>query len=1093
MYGVFNEVGVSDLKFMGSNATMLVLTNNNITGSWFSLNNSTSVSFCGLTLITHSSLSLISLINVSSVEMTNMKMEGNVCSNLFTLMKSTGYFQIQNLSILMSSTNGCSCSVHMTQFKDISGLISISGSKYHYKGFQLLPILAIDVKYGKVETVSVIDTEIHMATVSFDYSTDDIGLSSIKNDSVLLLDNVLINSSYISGLRIQTINSVAPSNIIIINTTIERVNGTALFLRLDSYSQLSTVIRNSEFSWNNGQEEHEIALVIIGVQSSHHVEVELDSVTISSNGYFRGDTTMIDTVDVLMTNCSFTNNAGTALFLHYSTLTCFGYSKFIGNLAYEAAGISIGEGSRIEANSSDTVLMFVNNTANDTGGAIFLRIDPASFIRLINHNMYAWCFVPEHPPLFYFQNNIAKDGGDNIFGVNFEFKSSSYLHHQYYCIDVIQNMSTFASKSVSSIASLPMRVCLCGDDGRPRCLEYERNMSIYPGQTVHIQAVTVGEQFGTSRGSVYAQILNKSSSTTIPTEYKVQTVGIRNCTNSTNTLTYKLATAVSETIVLRADNFVVSEFVDKTEIDACIAEYRRNLENTSVVVPRKLVTLSVFVTLNTLACPLGFSLHKSGCECATILQNNVGRYKVSCSIDTHTISREYSVWVDATNTSVSYSSKCSLLYCNPILLQVNLSRPDGSDVQCLHHRSGVLCGGCQKNYSLAIGSSNCLPNCSNQYLFLLAVFAVAGVMLVLFIKYLNLTITQGFISGLIVYANIVQTNKAVLLSFNDLGVRVFATVIAWFNLDFGIETCFLKSMDMFTKTCLQFAFPLYLWILAGGIILACRCSQLVTRFFGNNAVHVLATIFLLSYNKLLRIITTVYSATTIQVESEHIIREEFVWAYDGNLPYLGRQHAILFAISTAVFLILWLPFTVLILLGPWLQRYNHLRGLRWLGKLQPLFDAYYGPLKDRRHYWVGILLLARVCVIFPAADPLASDEGSLLTIICVVTLLLLLLLLFGKVYRKYYISVFEVTSYVNILFFAVLSFYFVSAGGKQEIAVYISGAIFMFCFIFVLIIQCFALLKQKSICGNRKDAYATVTIKGDDELPDLVIDDRSQC
>jgi hypothetical protein len=344
-----------------------------------------------------------------------------------------------------------------------------------------------------------------------------------------------------------------------------------------------------------------------------------------------------------------------------------------------------------------------------------------------------------------------------------------------------------------------------------------------------------------------------------------------------------------------------------------------------------------------------------------VFLNNSEKYRVSCNIDTQIIERQYSVWIDATT---SYSKQCPLVYCNPDFLQVNLSNVDGADVQCLHHRSGVLCGECRKNYSLAIGSSNCLANCSNRYLSLLAVFAVAGVLLVLAIKYLNLTVTQGLISGLLLYANIVQTNKAALLSSNELGVSAFATVIAWFNLDFGIETCFSESLDMYTKTWLQFAFPLYRWILAGAIILACRYSHSVTKLFGNNAVHVLATIFLLSYNKLLRVIITVYTVTMIKVQREtKEIENKYVWAYDGNIPYLGSKHAILFAVSTAVFLALWLPFTVLVLLGHWLQRYNHLKGLRWLGKLRPLFDAYYGPLNDNRRYWVGILLLARVCVI----------------------------------------------------------------------------------------------------------------------------------
>ena len=337
------------------------------------------------------------------------------------------------------------------------------------------------------------------------------------------------------------------------------------------------------------------------------------------------------------------------------------------------------------------------------------------------------------------------------------------------------------------------------------------------------------------------------------------------------------------------------------------------------------------------------------------------------------------------------------------------------------------------------------------------------------------------------YANIVQTDKAVLLSSNEPGVRVFSTVIAWFNLDLGMESCFSESLDMYTKTWLQFCFPLYLWVLAGGIILACRYSQLVTRFFGNNAIHVLATVFLLSYHKLLRVMIMVYSATSVQVQGEHL-QDAVVRTY-GNIPYLGTQHTILFAVSTAVFLILWLPFTFLILLGHWLQKYNHLRGLKWLGKLKPLFDAYYGPLKDRHRYWVGVLLLARVCVIFPAADPLASSEGSLLTIMFVSFVLLLLLLVFGKVYRKYYISLFEVVSLVNLILLAVLSLYYSSIGGRQEIAVYVSAGIFLTCFSFAIGFQFYVTRVQSYLtcCRNGRDGYVPI----DGRLPDLIIDDRS--
>ena len=69
------------------------------------------------------------------------------------------------------------------------------------------------------------------------------------------------------------------------------------------------------------------------------------------------------------------------------------------------------------------------------------------------------------------------------------------------------------------------------------------------------------------------------------------------------------------------------------------------------------------------------------------------------------------------------------------------------------------------------------------------------------------------------------------------------TFIAWINLDFGIEICFVQGLTAYIKIWLQFVFPLYVWSIAGGIILLARHSERMTRLFGNKSVQVLATLF----------------------------------------------------------------------------------------------------------------------------------------------------------------------------------------------------------------------------------------------------------
>ena len=182
-----------------------------------------------------------------------------------------------------------------------------------------------------------------------------------------------------------------------------------------------------------------------------------------------------------------------------------------------------------------------------------------------------------------------------------------------------------------------------------------------------------------------------------------------------------------------------------------------------------------------------------------------------------------------------------------------------SDSQCAFNRAGRLCGGCKDNYSLAIGSSHCMLCPNNNNLALLIFFAAAGFLLVFFISAFNLTVTQGMINGLIFYANIVWVYQCIFFPEEqklNTSLMFLKTFVAWVNLDFGIETCFVKGLTAFWKAWLQFIFPFYIWAIAGVIIVVARYSTRLTNFLTNKAVPVLNTLFLLSYMKLLRIVVT---------------------------------------------------------------------------------------------------------------------------------------------------------------------------------------------------------------------------------------------
>ena len=196
-----------------------------------------------------------------------------------------------------------------------------------------------------------------------------------------------------------------------------------------------------------------------------------------------------------------------------------------------------------------------------------------------------------------------------------------------------------------------------------------------------------------------------------------------------------------------------------------------------------------------------------------------------------------------------------------------------------------------------------------------------GVALVFLLLICKLTVATGTLSGLVFYANIVGVNHTMFLPMGSLSV-----FIAWLNLNFGIETRFYNGMDTYSKTLLQFVFPAYIWVLLGLLILISHYSQRFANMLGSNSVAVLATLILLSYAKLLRTVITAVYFIDLNYQYHYNRR---AWLYDANVEYLVGKHILLFLVAVLVFFFLFLPYTLLLLFGQWLQAMSHLKLSVW--------------------------------------------------------------------------------------------------------------------------------------------------------------------
>ena len=348
-------------------------------------------------------------------------------------------------------------------------------------------------------------------------------------------------------------------------------------------------------------------------------------------------------------------------------------------------------------------------------------------------------------------------------------------------------------------------------------------------------------------------------------------------------------------------------------------------------------------------CPMGFMLKSSikACYCDPLLNNDKVSI-TSCNINDGTILRPANSWIFAETINISHSydvsPQCPFDYCLPHPSHLTLSNPDS---QCQFQRSGVLCGECKQGFSTVFGSSQC-KQCSNLYVFTIIPIAVVGIMLVIMLFTFNLTVTNGIINTLIFYVNIISINYS---QFCFHSYSLDCTILSLFNLDLGIEMCFYDGMDGYAKIWLQLAFPSYLMIIAFTLIIGSRRSSKLERLTANRVLKVLATLFLLSYTKILLTTCQVlfFFSSVTHLPSNHT---SLVWSVDTGVVLFGVKFCILYSVCLILFIIL-LIFNVVLLFPRTVSRWS------FINHFKPLLDVYFSPYKPKYPFWAGLQLLIR--------------------------------------------------------------------------------------------------------------------------------------
>ena len=902
-------------------------------------------------------------------------------------------------------------------------------------------VYGIGVHNSFVRDIIVRNTQFDNNGVKEMYLCSGLSISFSEVNSLIIQDTNFLDNPIFGVFIVRS-----KMNAVIKNTSFK---GSQFGLTLQDYDSLNVRIQDTSFTKN------EFGIVLLLLRENQKTEFEntisCQNCTIASNVIGIALNNFHD--KLLVNNSRLHNNKGTPILAYQSKLELSGETSFENNTASRGGGLTLIYSTVQFANNS--TITFRNNSAKEIGGAIYVVsrryatqtafpylqiVAEQRSTRLIEKlpcfYQFKASWSKELKPRVYFINNTATLGGEEIYGAPLDDRCKNIdgdLQSKYF-----KKVFQFAERSrLSPVASDPTRVCFCDNNGRPQCKEAPLvlNETRYPGEKFNISLVLVGYDFGTVTGSIYAHVLSTDSYEKLGQNQHTQAANFSSCNNLVYSVHSKDS---SEVIKLTASEQAKSQ--EEIERNKAASSCLKTLNYEGVCTA--LLTTPIYVNITLKSCPLGFKLNKIDliCECdgkLNCLKNGdkcISYHNMTCEIRDHKgyINREGTVWVgvnqNENNTNNTYyllNRKCPHNYCMNERIAVDLIHPDS---QCNQNHAGNLCGQCKDNYSLLLGSDWCAQCKDNNGLALLILFAAAGFLLVFFIKFLDLTVAHGTINGLILYANIVWKYTSILFpvqnQFNaDVNITtqysvdyyILTVPIAWLNLDFGFEMCFFEEMDAYTKTWLQFVFPVYIWSIAGLIILVSHYSTRATRLFGNNSISVLATLFLLSYGKLIRNISNIFTFVNLKYSDRNETLK--VWSVDGTMDYWEPKHVVLFIVGLTCSIFLWLPYTLTLLLVPCLKWWDHLKPLRWINKLKPFYDAYYGPFKDKIQYqcWIGVLLIVRgIALVIFANTSVNYPNANILFLVVIAIVLLMYSAMVGLLYKKWYISLLENLYILNL-------------------------------------------------------------------------------
>lgn len=327
---------------------------------------------------------------------------------------------------------------------------------------------------------------------------------------------------------------------------------------------------------------------------------------------------------------------------------------------------------------------------------------------------------------------------------------------------------------------------------------------------------------------------------------------------------------------------------------------------------------------------------------------------------------------------------CPPHYCNSKVTQ-NASFEYNKETICTSGRNGssVLCGACKDEYSVNLGDELCQKDCLNSQLWLLLVIFIVTVLLVLVVLRIELDIFTTYLNAWLysyqIITFLVQEGQSL-----DPFITFIIGVANWRVKVKGVGTCLFHGMTNLEKLGINYVLPGYILFLLFALSKIARCRP--SCYINRNVFRAFCTLLVLCYT----------NVTMISWAILHYVPLNGRWVLyaDGNVDFIKNWKTHLpYTILACGWIICFVLFLPLVLLfTPWF-----LRRIRYLNNFRLFFDTFQQCFKDEYRWFAAYYFICRVYILAIAFYvPYGPLKRSILEVSCV---LIVVICLYLRPYR----------------------------------------------------------------------------------------------